>query len=143
MPQKERKEKEVDKFMKAVKMFKEWFELEEITEKNVWNLDFVIGRFASRYLELFSQEKEKWVEERKGNIKLENEKITIITNDVENLNDLIKYLKQKWAEEIKLEKKGRKMITGNWEHLSTTPREGGYNQAVEDLEKIKQTLKNK
>jgi hypothetical protein len=44
-----KKEKE---FQKASKMFQEWFRLEDITEKDIWNLNLVIGRFASRYLQI-------------------------------------------------------------------------------------------
>ena len=41
-----------EEFRKTALMFKDWFNQEGITNENVWNLDFVIGRFASRYLQL-------------------------------------------------------------------------------------------
>ena len=44
------KEKETEEFMEAVLMFRQWFKEEEITDETIWNLDLMMGRFASRFV---------------------------------------------------------------------------------------------
>src|SRR3990167_5117299 len=86
------KEKETEEFMEAVLMFRQWFKEEEVTDETIWNLDMMMGRFASRFV----------IEKNKATHNKEKEVVLRIREAILELRETGDFAKRNWlsVEEI-------------------------------------------